>query len=769
MNHDQTTHPFLTLPMTAATAVRRRLPTALAMAIAGLTLGSGGVWAENADESLDESIFKLEEIEVTATRRVTSLQETAASIQVVNEDMIKRLGAVDLDGIVEQVPGLIKTGTGYTIRGLSSQLESSRGGSSTVSRYLDEIPLDHDFRLFDIARVEVLRGPQGTLYGAGAMGGTVRLVTNQPDTERFSAKLDTKYSVTSGDGDNNEINAMVNLPLVENTLALRAVAYRHDYDGFIDDLGLGIEKINDEKVNGGRLSLLWTPNDVLDIQATYMHESIDRGDYQDAETHGLDDYQQTTDIRQVQDLEVNLANLLVNWDLGFANLVYSGSYVEQKVNMTDDASAVLNAELGYVFKSVYQENDDAWNRSQVSELRLVSDTEGDFEWTVGVFYQELNGGGDTSIFVEEIDPDNPGLGDRVGNINGLSHPDMLVEQYTMNDSVREIAGFGELTYYFHDELYVTGGVRYLDIKQRFQMYLDSAIFGLEGLGPLVPEKSDHNNYYTKLKVAYEPSNDALFYFAVAEGFRRGGYNSIGVAAAFGVHNMPTQFESDLVTNWEIGAHTSWLNDRLIVNGAIYLIDWEDIRVDVNDSSGFGYTANGPSAETKGVELEFHYRVNEHLDVMASAAYTDAKLTAEEVDPVLRDLAGIPYPDHLTLAPKGERLPGIPKHNYSVAVNYVVPSVVAAFDGYLNLDVSYTGESYNTYEQGQFSFLRRKMDSYVLTNLRLGFQDDSWDIALYANNLTNEKADIFLDQAASGRQVNYRNRPRTIGLNISKSF
>ena len=215
-------------------------------------------------------------------------------------------------------------------------------------------------------------------------------------------------------------------------------------------------------------------------------------------------------------------------------------------------------------------------------------------------------------------------------------------------------------------------------------------------------------------------------------------------------------------------HSTWQDSRLILNGSLYYIDWTDIRVGALHPSGVNFTTNGPSADVYGLEAELSYRITENLDVAATLALTSTELSSESVDSVLEG-RGVPYPDNLTLAPRGEDLPGIPDETFSLTFNYYMPKLVSDFDGYARFDATYTSETYNTYEQGQFSFGRTKMDAYTLANLRFGLTRDDWDVSLYIKNLFDERADLFIDQGSFGPQNVRRNRPRTVGVNIRKFF
>lgn len=718
----------------------------------------------------------LEEIIVTATRRETSLQDTALTIQAISEADLFNIGATDLEDLVGLVPGLNITGTDLTIRGLRSSLDERSGTISTTSLYLDETPIDHRFRIFDVSRVEVLKGPQGSLYGAGAMGGTIRMVTNKPDNQAFFSQIDVDYSSTSkSSDDNHEINAVVNIPLIEDRFAVRAVAYRHDYAGFTDDIRLEIEDFDTEEVAGGRLAARWDITGSLNITGTYLTEDVDSGS-QPFEQIGLGANQGDRFFDEVFDETWDVMNLLLDWDLGPTNLIVTVTRTENDIDEIADATRFVNGAFGLPeppnggFLNAMQANDTE-DDTDVGEVRLVSNLDSSWNWVVGAFYQKLKRVADTSIFVTEVDPDNPAIGFRVGDLDGFANRDQLADQRIIKETEREVAGFGELTYNFTDEFSATAGIRYLDVEQFNQFYLLSTLFGFPaGLGdPLDPLDVSHSDYYTKFRLAYQPNDDLLFYLVRSEGFRRGGFN-IGAAfgQAFGIPNIPDRFDSDEVTNWEMGVHSSWQDNRMILNGALYYIDWTDIRVGALDPSGLNFTTNGPAADVYGFEAEFSYRLSENFDIAATLALTSTELSSESVDEVLEDL-GVPYPDNLTLAPVGEDLPGIPEETFSLTVNYYVPALVSNFDGYARFDGTYTSATYNTYEQGPFSFGRTKMDAYTLANLRLGLSRDDWDLSLYIKNVFDERADLFIDQGSFGPQLVRRNRPRTVGVNIRKSF
>jgi len=581
---------------------------------------SAGLWvstpaiAQAEDDSEDGMV--LEEVMVTATRRELDLQKTAISIQAITEANLQAIGAVDLDDIVAFVPGLVKTGTDYTIRGLRSQLGNRNGSTGTTSRYLDEVPIEHNFRLFDMARVEVLKGPQGSLYGAGAMGGVIRMVTNKPNSQEFSGAVDLDYSSTSGSGsDNYELNGVVNMPLAQDKLALRAVLYQQDYDGYIDDVRLGIDDINTKKVTGGRLALRWDVSDQLSITGTYLHEEVESFGFSDFEDLNLEPYQTAGFLKANEDIKVDVSNLLVDWDLGWSNLVLSLTHTKDKKTANDDITQFINGAFGLPdppnggFATVYQ-LDNITKNDDVVEVRLVSSLDSAWDWVAGAFYQDSDlSFVDTSIFVTEVDPDNPAIGIRVGDLDGFDNRDQMVEQRVVLGSEREKAVFGELSYHFTDKLSVTGGIRYLDVQQRNQTVVIGTIFGFpRGLGdPLDMVDVNHNDYYTKLRVAYQFTEDLGAFFIRSEGFRRGGFNlASAIGDSLGIPNIPAAYNSDEVTNWEIGFHSQWLDDTLQLNGASYYIDWADIRVNVADPSGINFTTNGPAADIYGFELELQY-------------------------------------------------------------------------------------------------------------------------------------------------------------------
>ncbi len=749
-------------------------------------LSTGSVGANQASTTdgvaVDPSVqlASIEEIVITATRRETSLQDTALTIQAIDEEILEDLGATSIDDFASFVPGLNRIGTNFVIRGLSSVAAGGRANSNTTSRYLDEIPIDHDFHLFDVQRIEVLKGPQGTLYGAGAMGGAIRIVTHQPDFEELEGRVAAKLSSTGDGGQNYEVNAMINVPLVENTLAARIVAYDTDDEGYIDNVGLGVDDINDRQKSGVRAALRWDTTDDLSITASYLYEKAEQGTRNNASNVGYGELESFSLIEGGQERVVSVANLLVNLDLGWATLTSNTANTKNKFLVpATDATALLNPAIGGLlslfsggaivnsdpYAVLYQDfsNDEATSLTQ--ELRLVSQHDGPFEWVVGGFYRKDDlGPNNILIYADEKDPDNPVfLGFEAGGFTGFGlnpgfvpfdDPRLFFDASQLKGDETEKALFGELTFHLSEQFYATVGARYLDVKQEYESSTKSSLLLLNN--PSDVFGTDQSETYFKGLLGYKPTDDVLVYLNWAEGFRRGGANpsaSVALGATQNI-NVPESYTSDTVDSMELGAHTAWFDNRLILNGSIYRQTWEDIRVDVR--SGVNYTTNGAEAVIKGLELELQAQPMTGLNLLLTANYIDPELTEGST----------------ALADKGQRLPAQPEYTYSLSASYDMPDLVAGFDGYIRVDSSYTGASYNTFASGPASItrLRTKMDSFTLTNLRLGLnKGKDIDVSLFVENLTDKRAELFVDQASFGRQVIERNRPRTIGIDFSKSF
>ena len=742
----------------------------------------------------------IEEILVTATKRTASVQDVPLALQVLTTETLEDMGADNIDdyfrtisslSVVDRGPGFKK----YAIRGTSTGVISE--SAATVGVYIDEMPISlsgeqPDIKLFDVARVEVLKGPQGTLYGEGSMGGTIKTITNKPNLQDFSGKISASYSDTTDGDDNTKLNAMLNIPLVEDKFAVRLVAYNRDMSGFIDRIAqpdgitldpnwaLGLppgffpvyntgpvaakDNINDEETNGGRISALWQVNEKFSISANHLRQSMDVGAFS-YENAGAGEYNSSFAVEENLSDDIDLSNITFEYSFEAFDLLASSSWFNRDKH--DEQNTSLFTEQifwpGVITAGAATLNDFEME-SFSQEIRLTSTHEGAFQWLVGAFYLdgELK---DDQAFKDDFgffldfmnDTGFPFLAMIGAAPPGITIPslDPLLNQ-TITTENEQKAVFGEVSYELTEQLTATVGLRYFDIEQSVRVVNhDGNILGFGLADGAYP--GDETGVTSKFHLAYMINDDALVYAQAVEGFRSGGVNIAPL-----IDPSLAAFDSDSLWSYEIGAKTSWLDNRLIVDVAAYYIDWSDIQLSV-PVGVTRLTLNSGEARMIGVELDFIARPMVGLDLRLTAGFVDAELS--------KDTPGADN-DEVTPGFKGDRLPMVPEVNVSASAQYEFPIEALGVDGFARADYTYTGDSNTTFNNSSISnggssnfFVQ---DSYSLLNLKLGVRTDDWKLTLFVDNVTDERADLLIDNQA-GAELITRNRPRTAGISAQYQF
>lgn len=726
----------------------------------------------------------LEEVVVTATKRSSSLQDVPMAMQAFTAATLESMGADEVDGYYRMIPNfaVVDRGAGaklYSIRGISTGLVTQ--GAATVGVYIDEMPVtaagfQPDPKLFDIERIEVLRGPQGTLYGEGSIGGTVRMITPRPDSTAFAGKFDVSMQSTEKGDDGYKLNGMINVPLIENVLALRVSGLYHDLGGYIDRipqpsgvtldvgalLGLppgvipvlgtgplpGKNDINGETTSAGRASLSWNATEKLTFEASFLTQSM-RADNRNTEVGGVGELKTNFVLDETIKDDFDLGNLTASYDLGWSRLFSSTSLYKRTRDATSDTNDLGEA----IFPTAKLPGSGTFTtelQDMLSqEVRLTSTGDGPLSWIAGLFYVDKDNGFE-QIIVDRYDV-------FVGFMQILGLPvtnaRQLLDQ-TGRQEEKQKAIFGELTYAFTDKLNATLGLRYFDIDQRDTLVNnDINILGL-GLTDGVSETGESDTVM-KFNVNYKATDNALLWVTASQGFRIGGTNTTP-----GIPLENLTYGSDTLWNYEIGARTSWYDNRLVLNSSLYYIDWSDIQLALPLGTAFG-TINAGKARIIGAELELQARPVTGLDLTFAAGYNDGELS--------EDTPGAPAGPNPGF--KGDRLPGVPRLNLSASAQYVFPLFAGGIDGVGRVDYAYTGDSTTTFNDlstanGIPSHFNP--DSYGLLNLRLGVQNERWAAALFIDNATDERAQILIDNSSVAVRVT-RNRPRTAGVNVRFNF
>jgi outer membrane receptor protein involved in Fe transport len=757
--------------------------TVFVFLLIGLNVFSPFVPAAKAQST--DSYESIEEVTVTATRREASLQDIPLSVTALTGDMLEELGADNVQNYYRQVPNLavVDRGPGsrmYIIRGISTGIVQQ--GAATVGVYIDEMPVTaNDFQpdlvLFDIDRVEVLRGPQGTLFGEGSLGGTVRMITKDPDMQAFDALGDADISSTEDGGTNWKFDGMLNVPVAE-TAAFRVSAYSRNMSGYIDrieqpegvqlDFGalIGLppgsippvldtgpipyrSDINDEETYGGRAAFLWTPNDALAVELSYMMQNSNYGG-RNTQTYPLDDLETNFFLPETVEDDFDLTNLTVTYEFPAVTLLSSTSFFNRDNTIQSD-----NADLGeLVFPGLKLAGTGQltnWFQDQFSqEIRFVSSTDYAFDWTAGLFYLNKNNGVHQVIVDEEEF--------FVTFANFLVAPFVITSPLQLLDITgtfdeKQFAAYGDLTYRFTDTWSATFGLRYFDYEQTNTDHNNN--INILGLGlPDATFKNDENGTNLKFGLNYQATEQVLIYVSASEGFRIGGTNN-----APGIPEESRTYASDSLWNYELGLKTTLADGHLQINTAAYYVDWTDIQLAL--PLGFSFaTVNAGKAHVAGAEIELVAKPVENLEISLALGVNDGELSEDAPG---ADNPGNPNPGY-----EGDRLPGAPDLNGAFNVLYNAPIGANGLRGFGVLEYTYTGDSTTTFNEQSFvgtgasSYF--ELDSYGLLNLRAGLESGHWITTLYVENVTDERAELLRDNVAVAERIT-RNRPRTFGLKV----
>jgi iron complex outermembrane recepter protein len=741
----------------------------------------------------------LQEVVVTAEKRISTVQETPISMTALSGALMQEEGITNLGDVIQNVPGIsVRTaGPGQTeleMRGLSS----SGGSSPTVGFYLDDYPLSPpaaalngkvviDPDLYDLNRVEVLRGPQGTLYGSGSMGGTVKLVTNAPQLGELSGAVEGIASGTVGGGFNRGGNLMLNAPLVHDTLALRVVVTDKFRDGWITRYVLGedfpvpvnpgpcgpgwpgctrgnvlavtpsaaVPRINWEHLQGGRASLLWQPTSALKVDMTFMYQKIDTGDYDEYDLPpGIPDarYQPFNVGEPMFDL-FRLYGVTINYDMGFAQLTSASSFFERTESQNQDNSEALYSVVGLFGVSIPQFYDIPFNETDTTrvasqELRLASAGSGPFQWIGGLYLTDFE-----SVFAEY----NASVPLAFISVGGAAaNPLGVIYQSHNPYHIKQYAIFGEGTYAFTESLKLTAGVR----LYKFDSHANEETAGFAttsgNAAPTLNSFSQSNSGANpKVTLSYEPDHDLTLYSTIARGFRPGGINQ-QIPASICTISTET-YGPDSTWNYEIGEKARLLDNTLVVNSDLYYIQWKQVQQIVNQPCGYPLTENAGTAHSYGPELEVSALLSEEWSLTFSGTITHSDITAVNSAISAADPALVP----------GLPILNIPKYTETTSINYTK----AVFDGY-----AFTGRLSNSYvgPETDIEYTYATLPSYDLVGVRFGLVSDRLSAYLFGDNLADKRAELGINTTAFAWTIPsvervVTNQPRTIGIDINYKF
>ena len=740
---------------------------------------------------------EIEKIEITATRRTGTVQDAPLNITALTSDVLGEQNIGELADVARWVPGLTVTDQGgrgdspIIVRGLNTNSSGPDSDGGTVATYMGEIPLFLNLRLNDIDRVEVLIGPQGTLYGAGTLGGAIRYIPNKVELDLTEGKVYGDISsVKQSDGMGGEAGLIFNTPLINDELGLRLSLNKFHDPGFIDynylvkqggisnpdpdwsdanDVSNNLRQVKDangEDTLTGRAALRWQPNDTFDATLSYFYQK------QEAEGRSIvhygalasenplssiiGKYESAYRYLEPETKEDSLLSLEMTVDLGFAELVSAtGKSKFDSHGQRDQTDLLIRLAYSYEefpeFSSYTREVEEADILTQ--EVRLVSKNDDELSWIIGGFYYKAESNGTSEEFT-------PGFDEYVLDVwqtGGNLRPDSL-EYYSLDDiELTEKAIFGELSYKVTDKLNVTVGARFYQYDVQIISDVDFPLLytsivpeeedgdfrsGDEVILNLLEVKDDDSGNLLKFNASYQFSSDVMGYATISEGFRIGGANSVGACDPNEpddqqqVCALPFEqtYDADTTTNYELGFKSSWLRNKLHFNAAVFNVDWDDAQVAGSTINGSQpITTNAGKANAKGLEVGTRAILSDDLTAYMTYSFTKAKLT-EDVSDLFGDGNALTDDGYID-AQSGDRLPGSPEHQFSFGLKYTTE----VLDGKL-LDVVYglTAQSdvlthIGSRESGE------AVAGYSLSNLSATLSENSWAVTLYVSNLFDKYA------------------------------
>ena len=701
--------------------------TLLATSVGIFAAGAGAQSVDGEQEAATEQV-KIDEVVVTAQRREQRLIDVPISLTALGEETIKDAGIktiTDLSyhvsnfSVVDYVPG----STQYIIRGVNSNF----GSSPLVGVYLDEMPLSParflsiTLQTTDIKRVEVLKGPQGTLFGQGSVGGTIRYITNSPHLEDFEGSIGTSLSDTTGGDISEEVNSVLNIPVITDTLAFRVAAKYSDQGGWIDHPTVGKKDVNDSLLSDIRVTGLWRVSDQFDVKlmVNRNREALGAGNVTNGGKYSTSFFSPSVNDIDVSktglDNTFDLYNLEMSYDWGNVRLMSSTSKVDVESNRGVRVREFVFAAPLFGFDSLVDVRplylQEAKGFSQ--ELRLVGQSE-TLNWTVGALYAD----------VEDYD-------EIFSNTYAPSGGDPLFPfmQNTINSSKSE-AVYGELSYDMSEKFTVSLGSRYFKDDRRFED-LVAATGSLE---------NSFDQVSSSLKVSYAANDDSNIYFNISEGFRSGGFNSNGVT-----------YKPENLISYTLGAKTVFLDGRLNVDGSVFRSDYKDYQsLTVLTTSG-AITGNPGEVEIEGLELSVQFNLVESLKVGLSGGVVNTEFV--KTDPLVTSVL------------PGDSLNLVPKYSYSAMLDYDF-TWFSSVAGFFHMDYARTAKSTMMLRGALFDGSVENADLGYF-NVHLGAKTDNVTVRLFGSNLGNELRTTMPSLDVPNN--NFQRRPRTFGFDINYDF
>jgi iron complex outermembrane receptor protein len=677
----------------------------------------------------------LDELVVTAEKRPELLTHSATAISVLSADDIEALGGKSFDAIAGQVVSVAVTNLGsgrdkLFVRGLSDGSFTGRT-QSTVGLYLDDTPItynapDPDLRLADVDRVEVLRGPQGTLYGSGSMGGIVRIVTAKPDVSGSYGEVSLDGALTQRGGPSDGFEAMANLPLADGKAAVRTVLYNDESGGYINNPVLGLKDVNYSRRTGGRIAGLADLPDGWTVEAGFAHQTIAASDSQ--YTQGGDGpLTRDAAVREPYANDFSELSATASREGGVADLKVSMAYIDHALETRYDATGAFRAAGGSTTGGAFDE--DSHIRLFTTEGLLSSNAPGPWRWLAGGFLSytsEMD-----QAFLVDVNPAGPSR-----------------SIYRRRDSLAEGALYGEVAYDFTSRLTATLGARWF--VTRVETRADDFDIAETPIAALREGLTDQG-VAPKFRVSYAATAELVIYGQVQEGYRAGGFNIPAEAGGPTTETVAPQFKPDHLWSYELGATLPLFDHRLTLRGALFHADWNGLQTDQRLASGLPLTVNIGDGSNTGVEGEAVWRPDDHVLVRLNMLIEDPKITrADDVFPARRDIG----------------LPGVPYDMGGADLRYHWR--IGAYEAEASAQAVYVGRSYLTFDGG----MDNAMGGYASGRVAAALRAHTWRATVYMDNVADERGNTFAFgnpfsriRATQATPL----RPRTVGLGVSRSF
>ncbi|MDQ8755771.1 TonB-dependent receptor [Sphingosinicella sp. LHD-64] len=755
-------------------------------------------------------------IVVTATLRETSLLDVPFSINAQTEEDIRRANANTIEDLSRNVAGLTVQNLGpgqsqVSVRGVSAGqvVRDQPGVKEQVGVYLDDSVISlslftPDLDLFDLNRVETLRGPQGTLFGAGSVGGTLRYITNQPVLGAFEGVVEANLNTVAEDDWGGHLKGAINVPLGD-TAAIRAVGYYTQYGGFVDALredGTIDQNVNDGHRVGGRISLRWEPSDGIVITPRVLYQEIRADGFNRQEVYNLyanpftttrppvvfDEREQFLLLDESFADDTLLADLNASIDFGAVTLTSVTTYINRDIVVSRDASALsgsVSVDLGFPTAAVLLPSNlvdttdlETWSQ----EVRLGSSRSGPFQWLVGAFYSKVDRFYRQRLPTPGYDAFTDatlGAGTSAAVANGF--PADSPYNSDLPYDIRQFAVFGEASLDITERFTVTAGGRYYDFKEE-RSFISGGLFAN---GDNRTDETSSNGFSPRVIAQYEVDNNIFLNAQASKGFRLGGVNDplnlpLCTPEDEAIFGGFQDYDDETLWNYEVGLRGQRRGIRFSAAGFYTDISNLQVTLDAGSCSS-RIVFNVPKAHTAGVEFEVGFTPLDGLDVSLAGSVLDAKFDSTVVDGTGTVIGGIR---------DGNRLPSVPNFQIAASVNYSFP-VNDRAEGFFGFTFQHVGTRYtqpSDQENNPRAFVsglpfggatgneatvvNLQLPSYQLVNLTAGIDwDNGLGVSVYVNNLLDENTLLSFDRERGGRaRLGFNiGQPRTIGITVRKTF